>query len=57
MAVPVNSTRKGNTLVIQWVLDTRKLWPKAARTVQLAEHVRCPLLGWYERDLTDMVAG
>lgn len=39
MAVPMKTTNKGRALVVQWVLDTRNLWPQAVRTVQLTQHV------------------
>lgn len=30
--------------VIQWVLDTRKLWPEASKTAELEHIVSLPLL-------------
>ncbi|KAG9254224.1 uncharacterized protein F5Z01DRAFT_656319 [Emericellopsis atlantica] len=32
--------QEDGTLVIQWVVDTRKLWPKALRTVQLTTYAK-----------------
>ncbi len=33
-------TVPGETTVIQWILDTRNLWPGAERTAQLKDHAR-----------------
>lgn len=46
-------TASSGPRVIQWLIDTRNLWPEATKTKDLEEHVSIALPGRRLRQLTD----